>query len=171
MPDQRFRGYSYEDTPSDEPMIPLHEMWHNGGKRLLGILIVISCLILLLCAGVALGIFVLDTRIKGLTVRVGVVEGDKSLAENQADIRRKVDANTVAITDYQNAINESWKKFQEHNPTQPVPQITEPSQSSDGKSDVIVIPAKSKPTPAPKPKTRTVIRYKKQPTPKPWWQR
>ncbi len=155
-------------------MIPLKEMWHNGAKRLLGILIVISCVILLLCAGVVLGIFVLDGRIRGLNQRVGVVEGEKSLAENQAEIRRKVDANTVAITDYQNAINESWKAFQNHNQSLPVPQITEPTKGSDGKVDVVVIPPQAKPTPLPKEKikTRTVIRYKKQPTPKPqWWQR
>lgn len=139
-------------------MIPMKEMWHNGGKRLLLILIIISCVILLVVGSVALGIFVLDSRIRTVKTKIEAVAG------NQEDISARVDDNTEALKDYGKAVNEGWKTFQDSNPTQPIPQVSE----SDPKADIVVIPAKSKPKPSATPKTRTLIKYKARPTPTPW---
>ena len=133
-------------------MIP-PSIWHNGGKRLLRILIGISCVIFLIVAGVALGIFVLTDRVTKLQTRVEDVAG------NQSAVSNRVDANTEAIKDYETAINEGWKKFQEpqsHAASSTGQLRTDPNKPGE-KADVVVIPPKATRAAAARTATKAVI--------------
>lgn len=139
------------------PQMSFKELWHNGAKRLLLVLIVIAVMILLVVGGVAAGIFYLTIRIQ-------------KIDNKQGEIVNWVATNTSSITDLSNSVNEGWQTFQRSNPTQPVPQIADVTEQPAGKTEVVVKPpiAKPKPTSTPKIQTRTVIKYKKRPTPKPF---
>ena len=158
-PDALAVGLYSADPPE---MRGLRELWQNGTKRLLIVLIVISTVIMLLAGGVAIGIFVLDGRVR-------------KIANNQTTISDQVAENTDAIDDFQKAVNQGWQSYQDANPTQPVPQIVETEAKDESKSEVVIKPplevarpSPAAPTPVVKERTRTVIKYKSRPTPTPW---
>lgn len=135
------------------------ELWHNGAKRLLLILIAISFFILLLAAAIFGGIFVLTDRVQAISKK------QKEMTDVQSMIASIVNDNTSAIKAHEDAVNEQWLAFQQHSPTFPVPQTEE----ENGKSDIIIVPPKEKPTPTPRPpKPKVIIRYKSRPTPTPF---
>jgi len=158
-PDALAVGLYSADPPE---MRGLRELWQNGTKRLLIVLIVISTVIMLLAGGVAIGIFVLDGRVR-------------KIASNQTDISAQVLENTDAIDDFQKAVNQGWQSYQDANPTQPVPQIVETEAKDESKSEVVIkppleVPKPSPAAPTPIVKQRKVIeyRYRSRPTPTPW---
>jgi hypothetical protein len=116
----------------------------------------------------------------GLTLMVsGVVRMQKSI---EAIERRAEEAHTdaeVAKTN-QGKLLESielnrkqWELLKKHNDELAVPEVVEEKEepTPSPKERIIVTPKHAKPTPTPKVKVRTVIKYKRQPTPKPWWKR
>lgn len=140
------------------------ELWHNGAKRLLLVLICVSLVILLVVGGVAAGIFYLTIRIQNIDSKV------ESVSDIQGDISGKVEANTASITDLSSSVNEGWQTFQRSNPTQPVPQIADVQVPAEGKTEVVIKPPLAKPKASPTPKTKTIIKYRSRsrPTPKPF---
>lgn len=133
------------------------ELWHNGAKRLLLILIAISFFILLLAAAIFGGIFVLTDRVQTISKK------QKEMLDTQQTLSDIVGENTSAIKAHEDTVNQQWLAFQQHTPTLPVPQA---DSEPDGKAEIVMLPPKQKPTPAPKPKT--IIKYKSRPTPTPF---
>jgi hypothetical protein len=149
------------DAPDSYEMT-LQDMWHNGAKRLLLVLIGISVVILLIVGSVAAGIFYMSFRLDKINMQVSVVSA------KQEEMVGQVKGNVDAIAGLTDSVNEGWNTFQKSAPTLPVPQIAD---EVVGKPEVLIKPpiAKSKPTQT--PKVKTVIKYKSRPkpTPAPWF--